>query len=130
MSGLPEIAAQQLILIEGKRVQRKSVSEMKKAIRNENLIDSRNLLNSIKGKIKIVQGDLDRISFSLLRYGFIKSAGIKSAYLIHSGQMMPAQQATNWLAKALDTPTKNFADYVASTQANAVVKTIKFNENI
>jgi hypothetical protein len=127
MSVLPEIEAQQLIVIESRRIQRKSVSELKKSVRNENLVATHNLIKTIKGKVKIMRGDVDRISFSLVRYGFIQAAGIQTPYAIHSGQMMPARRGSNWIAKALDKPTRELADFVANTNADAVVKTIKFN---
>ncbi len=127
MSVLPEIQAQQLIAIKARSTKSRSVSLMKKAIKNENLVETHKLQKSVKGKVHLDYGDVDRISFTLLRYGFIKSAGINTPYQIHSGQTMPAQPATNWIGKALDKPTKDLADFVAGAKANAVVKTIKFN---
>jgi hypothetical protein len=121
-----EETAQLLILAEGKAFKNTGVRALKSAIKNENLYKNGDLFRAVKGTVKVYYGDLDRISFTTLRYGFIQAAGISTPYQIHSGQLMPAREPKDWISKALGNPTKDLADFIAKTNANAVVQILDF----
>lgn len=103
-------------------------TEMRKRFRSSFKKRSGKQAFKMRSRVTRKFGDVEKISFTSYRYGFILAHGSKPYTLKgkFEGSQHPGVEGKDWLTPSLAPYQSALADYVASQNANAVVKVLQF----